>query len=157
MARSSRYLLSAGLVVAFVICGASGRVWAKPSPNPIPPGAISLAEAVESLVPAHEWKALLARCDPNHRKAQKQMGMSDAQYLAEILGLHRVGNNIKRGKRLTYADLGRIRRIVVKKFIWDGSRIAVSGTVELRGGGTLSLSLSIRKLGARYVLTGAMG
>ena len=125
--------------------------------KPIPAGAVGLAQDVKAQAVAHDWKALLGRCEPGHRKTQKDIGMGDAQYIAEILGLHSAGNNIKRGKTVTFKDLGRIRTIKLETFAWSGAWVVVTGKVTLAGGKTLSLTMMIAETERGFYLSGAVG
>lgn len=141
------------VLAAFLFSAAA----AADSKKPIPAGAIGLAADVKAQAEAHDWKSLLDRCSPEHRKTQRDMGMDEAQYIAEMLGLHTSGNNITQGKTLTYKDLGRIRKVKIERFVWQGPWIAVTGKVTLAGDKVLKLTMMITKHEARFYLTGAVG
>ncbi len=111
---------------------------------------------VEILVENGSWNDLIARCEPLHRQAQlKDLGMSRAQYVSEILGLHTVGNNIDQAEDgVDWADLARIADLRVEEVGED----TVDGTVTLKDGSTLRFQLVLTMdVTGRYWLSGAVG
>lgn len=123
-----------------------------------PPRAVAFYAQVRKLVERHKWPAVLKLCDPQHLKTQRDMGMGDAQYIAELLGLHSVKNDISRGGKLGFAELGRIVKVVIKSYKVDRAGFVYAhGFVVLRNRAKLKLEMMARRLGTRYVLFGAVG
>jgi hypothetical protein len=111
---------------------------------------------VKGTVEQHNWGKLLRLTDTTNRRIQLgQMRIGKPQYLAEILGLHNVGNSIKTGTKLTYSDLNRIRTLKVdRSTLRSGS---VRGKAILQDGAKLDVNFLITKPKKRYVLTGGVG
>ncbi|MFH1532891.1 MAG: hypothetical protein ABIK09_19375 [Pseudomonadota bacterium] len=106
----------------------------------------------------HDWEALLGRASPPHRYAQvDDMGMGVPQYLAELLGLHMVGNSIKRGEEVTSEDLNRLARIRFTEVDEDLGVLILRGEALLQDGTVLKLEIWVATLGGGHVLTGAVG
>ncbi len=115
---------------------------------------LDVAQEVE----LHEWEALMKRASPPHRYAQvDDMGMGLPQYLAELMGLHMVGNSIKQGDTVTYGDLDRLAKIRFTELDEDLGVLIVRGEVLLTDGSTLKIELWVATLGGEHVLTGAVG
>ena len=83
--------------------------------------------------------------------------MSEPQYLAELFGLHRVDNDIKRGPRVEWSDLERIEAVRLESVSSSAGQQTLTGTVTLRDGTTRTLRARITREGDRFVLTGGVG
>ena len=83
--------------------------------------------------------------------------MGEPQYVAELFGLHRVDNNIKRGDTVTWSDLERIESVSLQQIERTGDRYRLRGHVRLTGGATLELLAQILEQRGRYCLTGGVG
>lgn len=83
--------------------------------------------------------------------------MSEPQYIAELFGLHHVGNTIKRGPRVEWSDLERIESAELERISTTGGSPRLTGTVTLRDGSTLELRARVERQEGRYVLTGGVG
>jgi hypothetical protein len=107
---------------------------------------------------AHAWRGLMAVGDPEHFRMQvTELGMGEAQYVAELFGLHDVDNDIGRGDRIRWEDLERIERVELHGLDGDGDTHILIGRVHLAGGGTLRLRASVVRAGGALRLTGASG
>ena len=134
------------------------------APNPDPPTLTSADDvgafvaALEASLEAHAWQEILAVADPNHFHTQVvEMGMSEPQYVAELLGLHRVDNTIEVGEELEWADLARIESAALDPATGSEPPIPVTGTVTLTDGSTLEIMGSITRERQRLLLTGGVG
>lgn len=147
------------LPILFAFLIATGCAAAPGSPPLTPdPELNTFVREVERHLEAHAWQEVLAAADPDHRRTQVvEGGMGEAQYVAELFGLHRVDNNIKRGERVEWADLERIRSVRLGSLDPEGPPHALRGTVELRDGSTLRLRALVDRRDGRYVLTGGVG
>lgn len=109
----------------------------------------------------HDWHALLARAERRHYRAQvDRLGMREAQYVAELLGLNMADNNLRRaGERgpIQTAWLNRIKRVHYRSHGSEGPFIVVRGQVWLADGRRLTLTLMLRHDGRRWALSGAVG
>lgn len=130
----------------------------RPTIRKPPAAAVSFYLQVRAQIAKHDWKGLLRHADPKHLETQRKLGMGDAQYLAELLGLHMAGNSIKRGDTVELSDLARITKVVIASYRADGSDVVTAtGYVVLAGGSKLTLRMMSRRMGKRYVLFGAVG
>ncbi len=124
---------------------------------PVDPLAETL-EMVEAHIELHEWLSLLDLADAKHRETQIGMGMSHAQYIAELLGLNFEGNSLtEKDEQIDQSHLSKIRQVELKRRKQDGEWIAVIGTVTLSDGTVLILEVNLQKQDSGYVLTGAVG
>ena len=106
----------------------------------------------------HDWETLADRASPPHRHAQVDgMGMGLPQYVAELMGLHNVGNSIKRGEIVTWEDMDRLARIRFTEVNEDSGVLIVRGEALLQDGSTLKIEIWVATLGGEHVLTGAVG
>lgn len=122
------------------------------------PELAAFARQVEADLEAHAWQDLLAVAQRRHYRTQvEEHGMSEPQYLAELFGLHRVDNDIKRGQRMEWSDLERIESVRLESLSPSGPDRTLRGTVTLRDGTTRRLQARIAREGQRYVLTGGVG
>lgn len=118
----------------------------------------AFARQVEADLEAHRWRDLIALAHPAHYRAQVfDHGMGEAQYIAELFGLHHVGNNIKRGERVQWTDLERIAEVDLERITTTTGSPRLVGTVTLRDGSTLTLRAQAAREGGRHVLTGGVG
>lgn len=118
----------------------------------------AFVRAVERDLEGHAWQDVLGVADPDHYRTQVvEHGMPEPQYVAELFGLHRVGNNIERGGRIDWSDLERIRSVELESLSTTGPPHSVAGTVTLADGSTLRLQAQVAQMQGRYVLTGAVG
>ena len=109
-------------------------------------------------VARHDWEALVERASPPHRYAQvDDMGMGLPQYVAELMGLHNVGNSIKRAELVTWEDMDRLTRIRFTEVDEDLGVLIIRGEALLSDGTTLKIELWVATLGGEHVLTGAVG
>ena len=122
------------------------------------PALARLLADVKRTVEAHQWHALLELCASDHRKAQiGEMHQDVDTYLAEILGLHSVGNSLA-DDRVTQAALDRIERITYVEIVDDGDGwFSIIGIVSIKGRPDLRLELRATSSGQRFVLSGALG
>ncbi len=109
-------------------------------------------------VSRHDWEAVTSRASPPHRYAQVDgMGMGLPQYVAELMGLHNVGNSIKRGEIVTWEDMDRLARIRFTEVDEDSGVLIVRGEALLLDGSVLKIEIWVATLGGEHVLTGAVG
>ena len=114
--------------------------------------------AVADEVQRHDWDALVERASPPHRQAQvEDLGMGLPQYAAELLGLHTVGNSIKQGGIITWADLDRLVRIRFTEVDEDLGVLILRGEAQLDDGSVLKIEIWVGTLGGEHVLTGGVG
>lgn len=122
------------------------------------PAVAEFAREIERGLEAHAWGELLALPDPDHYRIQvSEGGMGEAQYLAELFGLHSVGNSIKRGETVTWADLERIEEVTLTRLAESATGYDLHGRVTLTGGGELELQGRIIEADGRLRLTGGVG
>lgn len=118
----------------------------------------AFARQVEADLERHAWRDVIAAASPAHYRTQvADHGMSEAQYLAELFGLHRVDNNIKRGERVGWSDLERIADVELERVVPAGADHQLVGTVTLRDGTRLELRARVVREEGEYVLTGGVG
>jgi|GEM_PF-6968460 len=153
-----RLVLLVACTVVVVLAGRNALAQQAPKPRKPSPRAVHFIKAVRVQLMRHDWKGLLAKADPQHLKTQRKMGMGDAQYLAELFGLHSAGNSIERAGTITLGDLARIRKVAIVSMTADRQGIVTAtGYVVLADRVKLKLVMTIRPLGRRYVLFGAVG
>lgn len=131
-----------------------------PEPPPLTgdPELNAFAREVERNLEAHAWQNVLAVADPSHYRTQVvEHGMPEPQYVAELFGLHRVGNNFERGEQIEWSDLERIQAVEMESLSAAGGPHALTGTLTLVDGSTLQLRAQITRVQGRFVLTGALG
>lgn len=133
------------------------------SPEPPPPLSDrpelnAFAREVEAAIERHAWRDVIAAASPEHYRTQvTEHGMPEAQYVAELFGLHRVDNSIKRGQRVEWSDLERVEDVELERITTIGPDRQLVGTVTLRDGTTLELRAQITREEGEYVLTGGVG
>ena len=115
---------------------------------------------VADLAEQHSWNAIVERADDAHRTIQlHQMGMNTEQYVAELLGLHTVGNSIDAtGDGIDADDLARIQEVLVEEVPVVGDGFEAHGVVVLKGGARLRFTLVvITPPDGSFRLSGAVG
>lgn len=123
----------------------------------------SFIVAVIHNVEVHDWKALLAQCDPAHYAEQhRRVKMNKGIYLAEIIGLHCEGNDFPPSQsRNAFKNLEMIRDLTVESMReGENGNIMVSGDIEFSNGWErLKFQLLIRRdeRAGRFMLCGAVG
>lgn len=118
----------------------------------------AFARRVTAELESHDWRAVIDAAQQDHYRTQVvEHGMGEAQYVAELFGLHRVDNTIKRGERVGWSDLERIESVELERISTTGSDPQLVGTVTLRDGITLAFRARVTREDGRYVLTGGLG
>lgn len=154
MLRNSAPLLACALVALAAGCATT------PQQQPLAanPNLDRFARQIARDLEAHRWQDLLAVADSDHHRTQVvEHGMPEAQYVAELFGLHTVGNNIERGARPEWADLERIRSVELDALNTGARPHSLEGTVTLDDGSTLRLRARVAREEGSYVLTGGVG
>lgn len=106
----------------------------------------------------HDWDVLLDAADAAHYRVQvTEHGMAEPQYVAELFGLHRVGNSIEGTPPLTWSDLEGIEAVRLTSAGRAGGEVTVSGEVTLRDGRVLALEARVVERAGGFRLTGAVG
>lgn len=145
-------------VLVLVVVAAGCRSSPDRTPLSDQPELDAFARQVESQLEAHAWRDLIAAAEPAHYRTQVvEHGMPEPQYVAELFGLHRVDNNIRRGDRVTWSDLERIEAVDLERVDTTGASARLTGTVTLRDGSTLTLRAQVARDQGEYVLTGGVG
>ena len=113
------------------------------------------------LASAHDWGGFLARCDKENQHIQLgELGMGAPQYIAEMLGLHEVGNSLTPGgERLTQSHLDRVTAF--EAFTCEASPIwtyTLRGRVVLDDGSRLRTTIDVlQRPDGSFVIMGAVG
>lgn len=153
----NRTLLSSSaalLLVAATACQGRAPV-AQLTPDPRLNGFV---QSLEQALEAHAWEEIIGRADSTHHRIQVvEHGMPEAQYVAELFGLHRVGNNIRQGSSVTWSDLERIESVRLHELTREQDRHTLTGEVLLIDGETLQLRAWIVEGDGHLRLTGALG
>ena len=117
-----------------------------------------LAET-ERLAEGHQWRAILDRAHPGHRAAQvDDMGMGEAQYVAELFEMHGPDNSIGEGQ-ITWEHLNKIQSLTFKG-CEPGDDYYHSfpyGEAVLVGGKVLTFKLFVLHKKGRFWLGGGLG
>lgn len=146
------------LVLPLLILCAACRSTPDPPPLTDDPELNAFVRQVAADLEAHDWQEIIGVADPDHYRIQvEEHGMPEPQYVAELLGLHRVGNDIKRGERVEWSDLERIEAVELHSLSRRVTRSTLAGTATLADGSTLSIRASVEQDGGDYVLTGGVG
>lgn len=135
------------------------------SPAPKVKGDASLQTFLRDVwsdVDARAWDRLLTRSDDEHRATQLDgMGMSPAQYVAELLGLHTVGNSIDAaGDGVTWSDLDALQTLKAAGTIRvprEEGPVTVQGSARTTDGRTLRLELLVIPTTRGWRLSGGVG
>lgn len=116
------------------------------------------ARQVESAIEAHDWDQIIEMSDREiYREKVVEHGMPEPQFVAELFGLHRTGNNIETDGRPSRADLARIEAVELESIDTAPTPHLLHGSVTLSDGSTLDLEARIAPAGDRWVLTAARG
>lgn len=151
MLRSAAAALS---VLLLASCASAPRA----SPLSGDPELDAFARQVEEDLESHAWQDLLASADPEHYRTQVvDGGMGEPQYLAELFGLHTVGNNIKQGEVVSWGDLERIDTVTLREVSGSEGSYRLHGSVGLVGGGELELRATLVESRGRWRLSGGVG
>lgn len=117
-----------------------------------------LLVAVATDVANHDWDGFLGRCSEMHFAAQvEDMGMGRPQYIAEMLGLHMVGNSIKLGEMVQYSDLDRLTGVRFDTVEEAYGVMIIKGQAFLKDEPPLKLEIWVSNIGGELKLTGALG
>lgn len=112
-------------------------------------------DGIVAAVGAHDWKSLLGMFDPLNRETQRGIGVtSDAQYIAEGLGLHMVDNSLP-GDITKQKTLDQIQYVTLHKP--DPSVNAFAGTATLKDGTVLNVSFGYEQTKSGFQITPAVG
>lgn len=146
-------------ILLLLLIAAACRSSPGPPPLTSEPELDAFARQVEADLEAHAWQDLIAAAADDHYRTQVvEHGMAEPQYIAELFGLHRVGNDIKRGQQVEWSDLERIESVELERISTTGARRHLTGTVTLRNRSRLELQAHVaRDDEGRYVLTGGVG
>jgi hypothetical protein len=118
----------------------------------------SFTEEVRDAIAIHEWQTILSFSDPLHYRTQVvDLGIDEAQYIAELFGLHQTDNEIQDGDELDWEDLERIESVLLAPSDAVGPPYVLSGTATLTTGEQLQLRADVTVVQGRLVLTGGVG
>lgn len=129
-------------------------------PVPADEGLAAFLARVARAAEGHDWQALLALAAAEHRAAQiDQLGMTEPAYLAELLGLHYVGNSLDGDDvGVTLDKLATIAKLEPTDVAATGrGTFDVTGWVTLTTGVRLRLTLHVTREAGRFALFGALG
>lgn len=156
-ARTSRTTILIALLVSFSLAGcASQRQQIRLSEDERLNGFL---EDLRAAVENHAWQDLLDAAAEDHHHAQViEMGMSEPQYVAELLGLHMVENDIGGGEPIEWNHLDRIETLHFDDLesTTPGEWVA-RGSVVLDDGRRLDVEAIIVQLDGRYRMSGGVG
>lgn len=101
---------------------------------------LEFADKLNDSVDKGSWRSLARRwSDKEHKRMQRgSMGMGEAQYVAEHLDLHTVGNSIKAAKVLRDEDMDRVQDFALRgdtRWWFDdptSGKIVLTGTAEVQ-------------------------
>lgn len=154
MYRNLLFSSAALLLLAATACQGRAPV-AQLTPNSELNGFV---QSLEQALEAHAWEEIIARADStNYRIQVVEHEMPEAQYVAELFGLHRVENNIRQGSSVTWSDLERIESVRLHELTREQDRHTLTGEVRLVGGETLEIRAWIVERNGQFRLTGALG
>lgn len=147
--------------VVLLLLGLASACRSSPdAPRPLSqqPELDAFAHQVAAHLKRHAWRDVIVAASPAHYRVQvAEHGMPEPQYVAELFGLHRTDNSIKRGERVEWADLERIADVELERIEAAGSDHALVGAVTLQDGTRLELHARLAQEAGQYVLTGAVG
>ncbi|MBI2377195.1 MAG: hypothetical protein HYV07_24560 [Deltaproteobacteria bacterium] len=131
-------------------------------PATVPAGRTTTAKLISDIewfVAKKDWQGLMNCFDPANRETQKKVGVtSDAQYLAEGLGLHMVGNSLP-GDIQSFDSLAQIKSLELGTSpVGDmGESSEYRGKAKLADGSSLDVAIFVEKRGDRFVVAPAVG
>lgn len=109
---------------------------------------------LEKSIEAHDWKGLAKHFNVENRATQKELGIGDAQYLAEGLGLHMVDNSLP-GDITQFSALDQIASVTLhREKDGDGN---IRGVATLKDGSELAVSIPVSSKGKGFEITPAVG
>ena len=109
---------------------------------------------LEKQIGAHDWKGLLKAFNAENRKTQLELGVtSDAQYIAEGLGLHMVDNALP-GDVTSFASLEQIKSVKLGREAGAGE---ISGVATLADGSERAINIFVTAKGKGFEITPAVG
>ncbi|MGB1206227.1 MAG: hypothetical protein ACPG5B_11305 [Chitinophagales bacterium] len=111
-------------------------------------------------VETHNWGNIFAKSSKKHYLTQFKLGIKPPQYAAEILDLHKVGNNIvSNDKKVEYEDINKIQKVDFQTISFGETEksIVVTGKTTLNDKSKLNVTLFIEVIDGKYALTGAVG
>lgn len=116
-------------------------------------------EDVRSAVEDRAWQDLLDAAEEEHHRAQvTEMGMSEPQYVAELLGLHMVDNDIGGGEPIEWEHLERIEALRFEDLeSTSPTEWVAHGSIVLDDGRRLDVEATIVQREGRYRLGGGVG
>lgn len=155
----SMYRNTVAPIAAFALLAAAGCQPRAAGPELSPdPRVNTFIAVIEKSLETHDWAALAELADSAHYHAQVvEHGMAEAQYVAELFGLHDVDNSIKRGETVTWSDLERIEDVTLHEIDRAAERLVVRGHVRLAGGEVLDLRAWVVDRDGRLRLTSGFG
>lgn len=126
-------------------------------PKDVETGVLKMADKVVKSVDQGSWLSLTRFADADHKQAQVGRGMGVPQYVAELLGLHSVGNSLSTGV-ITDDDLNRVRDLSFSKAERSGNIVTLTGKATVsEGSGARTLRTSIDIDISSMKLTGGLG
>lgn len=124
-------------------------------PSPAAKALDGFLASLEKEIGAHDWKGLLKAFNPENRQTQLELGVtSDAQYIAEGIGLHLVGNTLP-GDVTSFASLDQIKSVKLGREL--GASGEISGVATLADGSERAISLFVSAKGKGFEITPAVG
>ncbi len=135
---------------------------AKFAPMPITATGVSPAAqalsafsaGLEKGIEAHDWKGLAKHFNVENRATQKELGIGDAQYLAEGLGLHMVDNSLP-GDITKFSALDQIASVKLERT--QDAEGNLRGVATLKDGSQLDVSIPVVSKGKGFEITPAVG
>jgi len=151
-----RPAVAAVAVAAALLALAAGRP-SGAAPAAPPPDVSPFLSELGAALRSGDVAAALPFFDPENLAAQRKLGVSDAQYVAEAIGLHRearlAGKDVPEPDPWdAAAELAAVTRIVIEKVARDEAQPAAvhaTGRVELRDGRAYALDLLLLPGGSR--------
>lgn len=123
-------------------------------PSPAAKALDGFLSGLEKQIAAHDWKGLLKAFNAENRKTQLEVGVtSDAQYIAEGLGLNMVGNSLP-GDVTSFASLEQIKSVKLEREAGAGE---ISGVATLADGSERAINIFVTAKGKGFEITPAVG
>lgn len=123
-------------------------------PSPLLKAIAGFSKQLESSIEAHDWKGLLKSFNGENREIQKGLGIGDAQYIAEGLGLHMVDNSLP-GDITKLATLNQIASVKLQRE--PNLQGELTGVVTLKNGSELAVNIPFEAKGKGFEITPAVG
>lgn len=126
----------------------------KTKPSGAEKALAKFVDGLESQINAHDWKGLMKSFNAENRATQKELGVGDAQYIAEGLGLHMVDNSLP-GDITKMSALNQIKSVTLhREGSLDGE---IKGVATLKDGSELAVSIPVSAKGKGFEITPAVG